>query len=319
MDRLAQLAEELDLLHRGRGFNADDVMDRLGPILATIVFSDNEPDPAYGRDLLRRWLLAAAGDLPDDLRQVFLVASGLRNTEPQLTRRLESLADEQVVSTRTVRRRLREADRLVAAALEFRSHETPDENPFAVRGWYVDRLESIAHLDLDRPVFESLRDIIVTHDDVEQICESWSIPKPPDELLPEHLDLTATEGCEITGLTKISPSTWRVTLDLPGKLEKRRLHRVGLRIALPSHSYVQPFNAFVPVRRTRSFRAEVRYSADNGISDAWRINGLPPLAMDDYVPIGDHFDLAGGEPLVAEWNTVRRGLGYGIGWTWHYS
>ncbi len=319
MDRVAQLAEELDLLHRGRGFNANDVADNVGPILAAIVFSDNEPDGVFGRDLLRRWLLAAAGDLPDDLRHIFLVASGLRSTEPQLTQRLQALADELVISTRTVRRRLRDADRLVAAALEVRSRETPDDNPFAVRGWYVDHLDSIAHLDLDRPVFESLRDIIVTHDGVEQICESWSIPKPPNEPLPQDLDLTATEGCEITELAKISPSTWRVTLQLPGRLQRRRLHRVGLRIILPSPSYVRPFNAFVPVRRTRSFRAEVRYSADSGITDAWRIDGLPPMAMDDAVPIGEHFDLSTGQPLVAEWRTVRRGLGYGIGWTWPHS
>ncbi len=43
---------------------------------------------------------------------------------------------------------------------------------------------------------------------------------------------------------------------------------------------------------------------------------VPPPAIEDGVPIGELFDLDGPSPLTAEWNTVRRGLGYGIGWTW---
>jgi len=316
MDRVTQLAEELDALHRGRGFNADDVTERVGPVLGAIVFGDNEADAAYGRDLLRRWLLAAATDLPEDLRVIFLGASGLRDLRPLLTERIAALSEASGLSARTVRRRLREADRLAAAALVSRSHATPDANPFAVSGWYVDRLEATAHLEGEQPRFDSLREIIATHTGVEQICESWSIPRPANEPLLDDLDLIATEGCTITDLEKISPSTWRVTVDLEELLVPRQRYRIGFAVTLPSRAYVRPFNAFVPVRRTRSFRSEVRFGPDSGLTGAWRIDGVPPMAMDDAVPIGNTFELHHGQPLVAEWKTVRRGLAYGIGWAW---
>lgn len=316
MDRVAELVEELDALHRGRGFHADDIAENLGPRLSEIVFADNEPEAAFGRDVLRRWLLAAASDLPEDLRRVFLAASGLRDPHGRLGERLAALADATGLSVRTLRRRLREADQLAAEALERRTHVTPDANPFAARGWYVDRLVSIAHLDEPRPRFESVRDIVVTLDGMEEICESWSIPRLPHEPQLTDLDLVATEGCVIHRLEKISPSTWRVTARLPKTLALRERHRVGLAITLPSRAYVRPFNAFVPVRRTRSFRAEVHYGPSTGLTSAWLINGVPPVAMDDAVPLGEQLDLTSGEPLVAEWTTVRRGLGYGIGWTW---
>lgn len=79
-----------------------------------------------------------------------------------------------------------------------------DANPFAVSGWYVDRLEATAHLEGEQPRFDSLREIIATHTGVEQICESWSIPRPANEPLLDDLDLIATEGCTVTDLEKIS-------------------------------------------------------------------------------------------------------------------
>ena len=316
MDRVTQLAEELDALHRGRGFNADDVTEQLGPVLAGIVFADSEGDAAYGRDLLRRWLLAAASDLPEDLRTIFLGASGLRDVHPLLTERIATLADATGLSARTVRRRLREADRLAAAALVNRSHVTPDQNPFAVSGWYVDRLEATAFLDEARPRFHSLREIVATHSGVVEICESWSIPRPANEPLVDDLDLQTTEGCEITELAKISPSTWRVTVSLGRELAARERHRLGFSVTLPSRAFVRPINGFVPVRRTRSFRSEVHHGPHAGLTRAWRIDGVPPMAVDDDVPLGEQFDLRDGAPLAAEWNTVRRGLAYGIGWSW---
>ena len=316
MDRVTQLAEELDALHRGRGFNADDVTERVGPALSRIAFGDNDADAAYGRDLLRRWLLAGASDLPNDLRTIFLGASGLRDLRPLLTDRIAALAHTTGLSPRTIRRRLREADRLVAAALLNRSHTTADDNPFAVSGWYVDCLHATAYLNDDRPRFHSLREIIATHTGVEEICESWSIPRPANEPLLQDLELVATQGGEITELTKISPSTWRVVVRLERSLAPRDRQLLGLSVTLPSRAFVRPINGFVPVRRTRSFRSEVHYGPTTGLTRAWRIDGVPPMAVDDDVPLGDQFNLADGNPLIAEWKTVRRGLAYGIGWSW---
>ncbi len=117
-------------------------------------------------------------------------------------------------------------------------------------------------------------------------------------------------------LTRVSPSTWQVALGLPRPLAVGERHRLGVSIAMPSRAFVKPYNAFVPVRRTRSFAAVVHLPTDGSVTGAWRLDGVPPAAMEDGVPIGDSFDLPASEPLAAEWTTVRRGLGYGIGWSW---
>jgi hypothetical protein len=316
VDRVARIAADLDSFHRGRGIHADDFATRVGPHLAQVVFADSNPEPTYGRDLLKRWFLAASQELPPDLRAVFLAASGMTQPGPRLTDRLGALSRSTGLANRTLVRRLRQADALVAAKLDALSYVSEDDNPFARRGWYVERLESTAYLDEERPRFVGVREVLCTIDGLEQICESLSVPRPPGDTSPVDLIVAATEGCEVDSLTRVSPSTWQVALGLPRPLAVGERHRLGVSIAMPSRAFVKPYNAFVPVRRTRSFAAVVHLPTDGSVTGAWRLDGVPPAAMEDGVPIGDSFDLPASEPLAAEWTTVRRGLGYGIGWSW---
>ena len=316
VDRVARIAADLDSFHRGRGIHADDFATRVGPHLAQVVFADSNPEPTYGRDLLKRWFLAASQELPPDLRAVFLAASGMTQPGPRLTDRLGALSRSTGLANRTLVRRLRQADALVAAKLDALSYVSEDDNPFARRGWYVERLESTAYLDEERPRFVGVREVLCTLDGLEQICESLSVPRPPGDTSPVDLIVAATEGCEVDSLTRVSPSTWQVALGLPRPLAVGERHRLGVSIAMPSRAFVKPYNAFVPVRRTRSFSAVVHLPTDGSVTGAWRLDGVPPTAMEDGVPIGDSFDLPTTEPLAAEWTTVRRGLGYGIGWAW---
>lgn len=309
------MAEELARLHRGRGVHADDLPARLGPHLAAVVFGDVGPDRTGAAELVKRWLAAASAELPADLRTIFQRASGLADQQPFLTERLTSLATSTGLSTRTLMRRLGDANALVAAGMDRRTHTSTDDNPFAGRGWYVDRLESAAYLDEGPPRFVGTREILVTLDGLESICESLSIPQPPGEPQPAELLVVATEGCVLGGLERVSPSTWKVSLVLPRPLLVGDRHRLGLSITMPSRSFIKPYNAFVPVRRTRSFAAQV-YAAPGQLTRAWRVDGVPPPALEDGVPVGELFDLDRPGPLAAEWDTVRRGLGYGIGWTW---
>lgn len=218
MDRVGAIAEELARLHRGRGVHVDDLPARLGPHLRVIVFGDVGPDQTGADEAIRHWLTTASADLPPDLRLVFRRASGLADQQPFLTERLMSLADSTGLSTRTIMRRLGEANALVAAGVDRRTSVSVDDNPFAGRGWYVDRLESTAYLGEALPRFVGTREIFVTLDGLEYICESLSIPQPPGEAQPAELLVMATEGCELDRLERMSPSTWKVWLRLPQTL-----------------------------------------------------------------------------------------------------
>jgi hypothetical protein len=314
-ERVSQLAEELGELLKGRGVNADRVGSRLGPQLAAVVFADADPGSSRSAIVVHRWMRACAAELAPDLAEIFLGATGVTDPQPFLTGRITRLALERGVSERTIQRRVRQACALVADRLDRLSPVPPDENPFAVRGWFVERLLSIARLDEDRPRFIGVRDIRVTLAGVDAICETLSIVSPHRLLADDELAVTATEGGEVTELSRISPSTWRLKLELGRELSVGDIHRVGVSVTVPSREFIKPYNAFVPVRRTRRFTAEVHVGDRPVIARAWRYDGVPPPAMEDGVALAPALDPTGGV-LRASWPSVRRGLAYGIGWAW---
>ena len=120
-DRVDLLTKELDNLHRGRGLYAPGIVARLGPILSALIFGDNEPDEVIGRGLISAHLFAAAEALPPDLAMVFKAGLGVSDDSPYLTTRLENVGTALNRGPRTISRRLHEANRAVAQALERRT------------------------------------------------------------------------------------------------------------------------------------------------------------------------------------------------------
>lgn len=314
-ERVDLLSAELGELLKGRGINADRVGCRLGPHLRAIIFEETDPDSSRAGVVVHRWMRACAAELPPDLGELFLAAVGISDPQPRLTARIARLAAEQRVSERTIQRRIRQACSLVALRLDRLSPRPPDANPFAPRGWFVERLHSIAHLDEQRPRFVSIRDVRITVDRLGQICESLSIVSPQRALGDDELEVCATEGGVLSELQRVSPSTWRLTLDVGHELTVGDVHRIGVSVAVPSRDFIKPYNAFVPVRRTRHFSAEVHLGDQHPVASAWCYDGVPPPAMEDGVPLPPLLDTA--TPVLhASWPTVRRGLAYGIGWAW---
>ncbi len=314
-ERVDLLSAELGELLKGRGINADRVGRRLGPHLSAVIFEETDPGSSRAAVVVHRWMRACAAELPPDLAELFLAAVGISDPQPRLTARIARLAADQGVSERTIQRRIREACALVALRLDRLSPRPPDANPFAPRGWFVEQLHSVAHLDEDRPRFVSIRDVRITVDQLGQICESLSIVSPQRTLADDELVVTATEGGEVADLQRVSPSTWRLTLDVDQLLNVGDVHRIGVSVTLPAREFIKPYNAFVPVRRTRRFSAEVHLGDQHPITGAWCYDGVPPPAMEDGVPLPPLLDLSA--PILrASWPTVRRGLAYGIGWAW---
>lgn len=313
--RVDLLAKELDDLHRGRGIHAPDVVDRLGPTLSALVFGDHEPDEVVGRGLLSAHLFGAAKTLPPDLERVFLAALGVGDEdEPLLTKRLEKVGESLQRGPRTMIRWLRDANRAVAQTLERRTRTSDDGNPFAARGWYVQRIESHAVIG-PRPRFTGIRDIKITQDGVGVLCESFSVPHVPGEPVGSDVLVEATEGCERVEIDRFSPSSWRLTLLLPRVFQTGEVHRVGLAVTMPSQAFIRPYNVLVPVRRTRSFRATVRFEEGAEAGSVWRYDGVPAPALDDGLRTPNELKADENGLMSADWPDVRQGLAYGIGWS----
>jgi hypothetical protein len=313
VNRVEAIAADLQRLRRGRGVHSPDVLSRLGVTLQSVVFGDIDPSPATAQATLARTLIEASQRLAPDLERIFLVAVGITRLEQDLGLRLAELSKETELSVRTLYRRLSEAEKGVAAQLERLTLDNLDDNPFAVRGWYVERLESDAYLAGQRPVFVGDREIRATHDGLRIICESFSIPRySTSEGDPEPL-VTGQAGCDAVTLTRYSPSTWLIRVELDRTLNTGDVHRVALAITMPSRAAVLPFNVTVPVRRIKSFVARVHYEPGQ-LRDAWAIDGVPPISMDERGRTA--MKLAIDASLERRWSVVRRGLAYGIGWEW---
>ncbi|WP_328328568.1 hypothetical protein OHA70_03855 [Kribbella sp. NBC_00382] len=312
--RVDLLTSELDDLHRGRGIHAPAVGERLGPTLRELIYGDNEPDEAESRSLIRATLVSAAEVLPLDLARVFRAGLGVDDTAPLLTERLERLGRSMDRGNRTMSRRLTEADRAVAQVLERRALINDDRNPFATKGWYVDRLESHAVIGR-RPRFTGVRDIKFTHDNVRYLCESFSVPHSAGTPAGEDLTVEAIEGAELVEVNRFSVSCWQLTIHLPHAFKAMETHRVGIAVTMPSRSFVRPYNALVAVRRTRSFHASVTFDPDTDVGAVWSYDGVPPLSIEDGVPTDRMLDLGTGRSVAADWPIVRQGLAYGIGWS----
>ncbi|MEU4191404.1 hypothetical protein AB0E69_05875 [Kribbella sp. NPDC026611] len=308
------LTEELEQLHRGRGVHAPAVEAKLGPHLRELIFGDNEPDESEARSLIRASLVSAAEVLPADLAQVFRTGLGVDDTTPLLGDRLERLGRLMDRGARTMSRRLHESNRAVAQVLERRSRISDDRNPFATKGWYVDRLESHAEID-ERPTFLGIRDIKFTHANVRYLCESFTVPQGPGLASGDEVTVEPTEGCDLVEVNRFSPSCWQLTLHLPRAFNALEKHRVGLKVTMPSRDFIRPYNIVIAVRRTRSFHASVTFGPDIDVDKVWRYDGVPPPTVDDGAPAGGLLEPTPGRTVRADWPIVRQGLAYGLGWS----
>ena len=100
------LIEQLAALHRGRGVRRAQLGGWLtDPLRQALGISDGMLEA----ELVRRTFASlkdATRGLPEDLRVVFLVASGIASSERLLTERLAQAADHLDRGERTVQRRL---------------------------------------------------------------------------------------------------------------------------------------------------------------------------------------------------------------------
>ncbi|RZT17514.1 hypothetical protein EV649_5061 [Kribbella sp. VKM Ac-2569] len=311
--RIDLLSKELDKLHRGRGLNALGVTNRLGPLLSALIFGDNEPNESLGRGLISAYLFDAARTLQPDLERVFLAGLAVGDDSPYLTTRLENVGIELDRSPRTIVRRLREANHAIAQVLERRTRISEDGNPLIAKGWYVDRIESCAIIG-DRPQFIAIRDIKVTHDGVATLCESFSVPHILGGLDTAEIEVEPIEGCERLEIDRYSASSWLLTMHLPRSFRTGETHRVGVSVTMPSRNFIRPYNALAPVRRTRSFRASVRFEDDTEVKRVWRYDGVPPPVIEDRQPTAHSLTPDDDHIVVADWPNIRQGLAYGIAW-----
>lgn len=310
-----ELASELAKLHLRAGAAAPNVVDKMGEHLRYMTFGDSELDPSVARKRLCMLLQRGVQELETPaVRRLLLEALNVVEGEPQLDQRVASIRRWMHCSTRTVQRRLVDAERQLAQSLVRQWRELSDDNRFAERGWLVVAMESHAYLSQPHTQFEGFRVIRATQGGLGEIRDSFTIPQPdPTNPCPDVV-IEPIVGCEQVTVERVSASTWTYHVQLPSRLAAGEEHRLGLRIVLPGAQYVRPYNALVALRSTRRFTAWLHLSEQDRVAAAWRYDGVPAAIMEDQTQLGPSLDVGVNGPVVADWPLIRSGLAYGIGW-----
>ncbi|MEU1684779.1 hypothetical protein [Micromonospora sp. NPDC005707] len=267
------------------------------------------------RSKVRAILLALAADMPRELRRAVELAYALDPAHAylRLDRRTDQLAAELSVQQRTARRRIDEAvARLVRAA----ASETPAEESEAGPAWHVHAMNALMRLDTPTPELYETRDVVAIRP-IDRIIVQFSLPRQPGDDAPGH-DVLAEVlfGARIRELTRHNAGqVFRLTLALPRTLAPGERHQICVHYRVPEGQAVREHYVFQPLTPCAHCTVRLRFSEDRRPVTAWRLDGVPPRAVDDRVPGPDrlHPDAVG--EVTSAFDGLQQGYAYGMAWS----
>ena len=313
----ADTVHELSELRRGRGLDAADLYARVGPNLrraCTIVDADA---PAQVRRKLVLRLTELCGRLPDDLRLAALVALALHEEAAGefLDRRIAWLADHFDRDSRTARRRIDQAFRLLAGYLDDVRDQATSYNLYAPDGWYVESLKAVLRMDLDPPQLTEERRIVVTTDELDEIVVSLSAPNDQAAEAGDGITAQMVYGGELVEAHHAARGHSRFVIRLPEPLSLGQRHTYSIQFTSYSRALMRPYYVMTPYRRCEHLAVRVRFGHDDKPTSVWRLNGLPQRAVDDFVPTNDRLTIDRLGEVSLEFHDMQQGLSYGLQWS----
>ncbi len=250
MDR-DELRAELSRLRKGRGIARPGLLAALGPSLRTVLDIDPVTAEEEARTKLMTLLTGESSNLPHDLGLLVSAAFGMTSSHVLLNERLADVGHLLQRDPRTLRRRLAEADDLLADRIVQRF--APRQG-LARPGWHWVTYRLEVDVSDDRPVFVSSRTLVSALDGLTEFGEIVSIPLTGDA---ESLHVEGLSGCTYVGMDALSGTSWRLRFQLPHPLAASETHDTTVRFTWPSRDWIQPFAAFVPMRPVERFEVKV--------------------------------------------------------------
>ncbi|WP_410597142.1 hypothetical protein [Amycolatopsis sp. lyj-23] len=304
---------ELNELRRGRGLDAADLHQRIGPCLRAACAITEADQPAAARQKLVLRLTELCARLPPDLKLAALTALGLHEEAAGefLDRRISWLASVLDRDPRTARRRIdlafRRLDELLGApALR------GDLHPLA--GWYVESMKAILHLDRDQPELREERRIVAEADELDELVLPFSAPVAPGTDPLPGITADALFGGEIVEVRPVSASHAQFVLRLPSPLRLGQRHEYGIRFT-PPRAQLRPYYVMTPLRRCEALSVRVRFDRAAPPARVWRLNGVPGRVIDDGADSGEALTVNRVGEVALEFHDLHQGLSYGLQWS----
>lgn len=303
------LQRDLKALHHGRGVRRPKVSAWIGADLLAVMGGASGRTDAELRSALTRLLARSLQSLPKDLRYLFRVAVGLDSDLPKLEERLAVASRALDRSGRVLRRRLRDAEALLADALLQERPETG--NWWDADGWQW--LGMCAHLVLREDAVLMLeQEVLALTAQPKFIHQMFTIPGLAAD---EEPDFEAVTGVELVQVERTGPTGWRASLELPRDMVGGETLGTMLRIRVPRASALEPYLAMAPIRESSAAAVSVDFGEDADGWSSWVLNGVLPSDLGSLASLPIPADA---KPTVGRvevsFERPRVGLAYGIAW-----
>jgi hypothetical protein len=312
-EHTSPFVRELNELRRGRGLDAADLHQRIGPCLRAACAITETDQPAAARQKLVLRLTELCGRLPADLKLAALAALGLHEEAAGefLDRRISWLASVLDRDPRTARRRIdlafRRLDELLGAP-------APRSDLHPLAGWYVESMKAMLRLDRDPPELAEERRIVAEVDELDELVLPFSVPAEPGSDPVPDITADALFGGEIVEARQMSASHAQFIMRLPSPLRLGQRHEYGIRFT-PRRTELRPYYAMTPLRRCEQFSVRVRFDRAAPPSRVWRLNGVPGRVVDDGIDSGDALTVNRVGEVGLEFHDLHQGLSYGLQWS----
>ncbi|HEX4726128.1 MAG TPA: hypothetical protein VH333_26705 [Pseudonocardiaceae bacterium] len=321
-DRISpeRVIDEMAKLRRGRGLDADDAADKVGPALRLLCRVDDDDDPTVVRDKIGELFTRTADVLPEDLRITFLAAFGLITEARHVffQDRLRWAGDRFEREERTVRRRLDDACKLVAerAIAQYRQVSPAGDEQQPSKEWYTEALYAVLCLDQPTPEAFEVRRIAAEQDDVRQIDLAVTVSGPTagSPADPPGLEMDVIFGGTLVRRRMASTRRFGLSLALPVALGKGDVHTFAMRFRLPSGDALLPHFVCATEQRCDLMDIRVKFAEKRPPTAVWQVTRVFQGEVQDPAHRGGLVPLDAANEVRVRFRGPQAGFAYGVQW-----
>lgn len=305
--------DELVEIHRGRGMSADNIAARVGVRLRTACGVTERDSAAVIRRKVAGRLVALCNRLPTDVRISVLAALALHpEADHQFVQDRMSWAARQINRDhpRAAVRRMKVGFRILAEQLD-----DLVADPRTNGGWHTVSLRSLLRMDVDPPELVEDRVVTATTDHLEELEMRLSAPGAQGGEAANPITATIVYGGEIVREQRVATSHRRFVVRLPRPLRAGEHHEYGVRFSALSRTEMRPYYVLTPLQPCAKFTVRVRFDMGEPPAKIWKVDGVPPRALDDFLPLADLLDVDRLGEVSLAFSHLQQGLSYGVQWS----
>ncbi len=308
-----QIAAEIRALRKGRGMQAGDLEQRLGPMLTEFAIGSRNSDQVLRRPKLTSEITTCCAHLAADLHDAIFASLALSAQTWQMTHfgdRVSWLASHLGYEYRTALRRIDTAERLLAEEIARELTRRRGRTPTTPDGWQLDELRTLFRLDTPTPEAHEHRRIVATQPDLTEVMAWMDVPPGPGQSRGA-VSVEVLYGGRLERKEQPSSSRFQFVVQLPTPLQPGEEHEYGLLLRIPES--MRPHVIFSPECPCNVYDLRVRFGPDDRPAWIRRVDGETVRMLDTAEPANDlTLDKAG--EIHLRFNNPTMYLCYGLQW-----